>query len=158
MTKVIQLTDGQTTLVSDHRFEYLSQWKWFTSCKNGARYAARTTDRKEMQVVIMGSAEGKLVDHIDGDGLNNQDENLRHATHAENSRNRRLNRNNTTGYKGVTLEKGKYYRSRIRFNYKFINLGSFPTAIEAAQAYDTKALELFGRFARTNFGPGGICS
>lgn len=94
-----------------------------------------------------------VVDHIDGDPYNNTKANLRMCTQAENTRNLPVKRsNNTTGYKGVILVPSTgHYRARIVLNYHTCNIGTYPTAEEAAHAYDRKAIELFGEFARTNF-------
>ena len=69
---------------------------------------------------------GKYIDHKDGDGQNNNPDNLRLATRTENSRNRGTNRNNTSGIKGVywNKEKGKW-QARIQINRKHKHLGYF---------------------------------
>jgi hypothetical protein len=91
-----------------------------------------------------------IVDHFpDPRGLNCQKHNLRPASFKENVQNQRLRINNTSGYKGVTLQKdcGRW-KAAIGAS---IYLGLFPTAKQAALAYDVKARELFGEFANTNF-------
>ncbi|OHB66362.1 MAG: hypothetical protein A2Y77_14645 [Planctomycetes bacterium RBG_13_62_9] len=69
----------------------------------------------------------------------------------EDSRNRRRNPHTLTGYKGLWRDKktGKHW-VKIHFEGRRIHLGPFATAIEAAPAYDRKAKELFGPFARLN--------
>lgn len=92
---------------------------------------------------------GEEVDHIDGDGLNCCRSNLRLATRLQNARNMRKSRANTSGYKGVTLEKesGKW-RAQITSMGKKYNLGRFLTPEEAHEAYCKAAKEYFGEFAR----------
>lgn len=152
--KSIPLTKGMIALVDDEDYEYLMQWKWLAKKDNkGNWYACRVDESRrliQMHRLIMSAPEGVKVDHKDGDGLHNWRENLRVCTNAENSRNRRINRNNTSGYKGVVLEHGKY-RARIKIFYKIISLGTFQTAEEAARAYDRGALKYHGPFARLNF-------
>lgn len=89
-----------------------------------------------------------MVDHEDGDGLNNRWGNLRQSTQSQNTSNSRLSKANTSGFKGVVLEKGKW-RAKVTKNYVTHHVhGYFATAEEAHAAYLRKAKELFGEFAR----------
>ena len=100
---------------------------------------------------------GKVVDHINGDTLDNRKSNLRAVTWKQNSMNRAANRTHkgkstTSRYKGVSLVKCRNkWVSSIGHNYKRIYLGYFSLAEDAARAYDAKAKELFGEFAYQNF-------
>lgn len=89
------------------------------------------------------------IDHIYGKENGNGIWNLRIATDQQNSFNTTINSSNTSGYKGV-CKHGKSFRARIKINYKYICLGSFKTAEEAAMSYNDKAKELFGEYARLN--------
>jgi hypothetical protein len=93
------------------------------------------------------------VDHIDGNGLNNNPENLRIATRTENMRNqKKKSGNRSSQYKGVNFYK-RYnkWQSRATVNYKSVSLGYYDTEIEAAIAYDNFVKKEFGEFAKTNF-------
>lgn len=93
-----------------------------------------------------------LVDHANGNGLDNRRSNLREATHAQNSANSRLSRRSTSGLKGVTwYKRTSRWRAHITVGQQQRHLGYFDEAIEAAKAYDTAALEAFGEFAHINF-------
>ncbi len=94
-----------------------------------------------------------MVDHINGDGLDNRRSNLRQATHSQNMANKRLYRNNTSGFKGVSRNRGKGrpWRASIRANNVRYRLGNHDTPEAAARAYDAAALKRFGEFARLNF-------
>lgn len=92
---------------------------------------------------------GMDVDHINRDKLDNRLENLRLATTAQNRANIGKQRNNSTGYKGVFLDKGKF-RAKIKNNGSQRFLGSYSTAKAAAAAYDSAALAAFGEYAMTN--------
>jgi len=115
-------------------------------------YAARSEGKNQIHMhrEIINAPADLQVDHINGNGLDNRRENLRLCTNAENARNRRLSKNNTTGYKGVDLDANRY-RAQIRVGQKFVYLGRFDDPIEAAKAYDAAAREHYGEFARTNF-------
>lgn len=88
------------------------------------------------------------VDHIDRNPLNNRRSNLRIATHAENLRNRGKNRNNTSGYKGVTWDKGEgKWSASITVNYKRVHLGRYSNPEDAYAAYCKAVKEYHGEFS-----------
>lgn len=91
------------------------------------------------------------LDHINGDRADNRMANLREATHAENLHNRGRNKNNTSGYKGVSLHRstGKW-DARIMVNRKQVYLGIYETQEDAHAAYTSAAAKLHGTFARTS--------
>lgn len=91
----------------------------------------------------------KMIDHIDGNPSNNRIENLRGATHAENMRNSRTPRNNTSGYKGVTLDKtsGKWIAQCVVDKQKF-HLGLYEDIHDAAEAVKNFRIENHRDFAR----------
>lgn len=157
--KEIELTHGLTAMVSDHRFEYLNQWKWLAMKSNkGIYYAARSTPKKNgkrevvfMHHVILPPAKGFLVDHKDLNSLNNQDENLRLCTPSQNKANGSLYSTNKSGFKGVYWsEKRKKWIASLRKDGKHVLQKEFPTAVEAAMAYNDAATKHFGEFARLN--------
>lgn len=93
----------------------------------------------------------EYVDHIDGNTLNNNIENLRECTVSQNSMNSNIYKTNKTGYKGVNFcKRSNKYRARITLNYKVKNLGYFNDPIEAAKVYDEAAIKHHGEFAKTN--------
>jgi hypothetical protein len=152
--KTIPLTKGKVAQVDDNDYEWLSQSHWFAANVHGYYYAAREIKGKVylMHRVILGLDVGDptVADHIDHNGLNNTRANLRKATRQQNCANR-LNQAHTSRYKGVMFwkERGKW-RARIRHLGHSTSLGLFATELEAAKAYDAKALELHGEFALTN--------
>ena len=109
--KRIPLTRGMYAIVDDEDYEYLNQWKWGARKDHNAFYAVRGVEvngRCEailMHRVIADAKEGDEVDHGNGNGLDNTRKNIRICTHAENAKNRRLNKNSTTGFKGVSFKK-----------------------------------------------------
>jgi hypothetical protein len=153
--KEIKLSQGKVALVDDGDFEWLNQWRW-AAHKNGyVFYVVRvvyTPTPKTIQIhrLITNAPKGMVVDHINGDGLDNRRENLRLCTVAENNKNRRRNSNNTSGYKGVRRDTYKY-KAAIKSENKLIHLGMFSSPEDAARAYDKAAKEIFGKFAKLNF-------
>lgn len=99
---------------------------------------------------IINVPKGHVVDHINRNPLDNRKCNLRICTQKENVRNRRQNTNNKLGVKGVYQIKNGSYCSKIECNGKVEYLGLYKTIAEAANAYDTRAKELFGEFAYLN--------
>jgi hypothetical protein len=143
--KSIPLTQGKIALVDDEDFEYLNQFKWSARQGKSTWYAVRH-DRSipfrkffYMHRQIMNAPKGMDVDHLDGDGLHNWRGNLRVCSHLENQRNRKRQKNNTTGYIGVSGTKCKTYTATIWVSGKRNHLGSFRSPEEAARAYDKEA-------------------
>ncbi len=152
--KTIKLTQGKVTLIDDIDYEYLNQFNWCAArCRNGFR-AMRSLpiDGKWKTLFIytviaerMG-IDTKLIDHKDGNPLNNQRSNLRSATNSQNLHNHGANSNNTTGVKGVCVFRGKY-RARIQVRCKQHHLGDFDTIAEAERVIVAKRIEMVGEFA-----------
>lgn len=96
----------------------------------------------------MNTPKGYQTDHINSDGLDNRRSNLRNATHAQNQWNKGKSASNTSGYKGLVWnKKNKCWMARIRCNGKRYYLGSYRTAVEAAQAYTVAAKQLHKEYA-----------
>ena len=151
MTKSIPLTRGKFALVDDEDFDFINQFKWFAHESKGKSYAERKLRNVHVKLhrVLLNAPPDKEVDHINGDGLDCRRENLRLCNHKQNTQNARLRKDNTSGYKGVSSTVEGRWRAHIRGNKVFI--GCFGTPEEAARAYDKKAIELFGEFAKLNF-------
>ncbi|MFH1739786.1 MAG: AP2 domain-containing protein [bacterium] len=156
--KEIQLTHGKVAMVDDEDFESLNQHKWHTADRGMWFYARRTITMESgrrikvlMHRQIIQTPAGMDTDHIDGNGLNNQRENLRNCTRSQNQWNSRINANNTSGAKGVSWYKSRnVWVSHIGVNGKRKTLGYFADTKTAALAYDNAAREYFGEFAKTN--------
>ena len=106
--------------------------------------------RIKMHHLILGAPqEGLVIDHIDGDGLNNQRHNLRFCTHAQNMKNRKGTTGSTSKFKGVFLRRGRW-AAQIKSDGVRYALGTFHSQVKAARAYDRAAKQIHGDFARTN--------
>lgn len=98
---------------------------------------------------VTGEWPSRCVDHANCDSLDDRWTNLRLATSSQNNANRRVCKNNTTGFKGVSYHKGKKrYRAAIGLGRKSVHLGHYDTPEEAHAAYLAAAKRLFGEFAR----------
>lgn len=168
-TMEIPLTQGYVAIVDEEDYARLSPFSWHIRKDKRTVYATRSetyppTDKSprawktfNMHREIVNCPDGFQVDHINGDGLDNRRANLRIATHAENKRNQRKclqfrGKPTSSPYKGVHWRPcaGKW-QARICFDRVRINLGHFSSEVAAARAYDAKAIEIHGAFARLNF-------
>ena len=164
--KTIQLYKGKEptnkyAVVDDDMYESLSQHQWKVLNTKWGTYAKRyetiTGTGKAKSILmhreIMSPPSGMMVDHINGDGLDNRKSNLRVVTPAENNLNRKaIQKNNTTGYTGVYRSKTKgAYTANVQSSGKVWYLGTFRCPIEAAIFRDIAALEVQGAMATLNF-------
>jgi hypothetical protein len=153
--KKIELTRGYYALVDDEDFEELNQFKW--SYHHG--YAVRNSPyvngkRKElfMHRVILNTPEGMETDHINGIRWDNRRDNIRIVTKSQNQWNRNRYKNSVSKYKGVYWSKRwKRWYAGISYKGKNLYVGCFKCEEDAARAYDKRAKELHGEYARLNF-------
>ena len=156
MTKIIQLTQGKVTLVSDEDYAWLAEYSWTYQHDNYATHYYRVGAKVKaicLQNLIMNPPLGYVADHIDGNGLNNQRNNLRVCTPLQNRWNRRPNKGQR--YKGAYLKSHGRWYARIQVCGEAMHLGTYDTEEEAAHAYDKAAQKHFGEYAYLNF-PGNI--
>lgn len=100
---------------------------------------------------VHGEFPSENLDHVNRDWQDNRIDNLRIASQEENMRNRGRQRNNTTGYKGVSfIRRDKRYQAKIQHSGKHQHLGYFTCPREAAHAYNKAAIQLHGEFAVLN--------
>lgn len=143
-------------LIDDEDYDLVSKYIWYASPNTvGGFYASTkikdTNSTLYSHRLIMGFPKGMVVDHINHDTLDNRKSNLRICTQSQNAFNRGLQRQNTSGYKGVHFYKRKdKYMAYIDVNRKRIHLGYFKTAQEAAKKYNEVALFLVGEYAHLN--------
>lgn len=158
--KTIRATSGETIIVDEADYGFLSQWSWGI---NSTGYARRTIRKKAnpggfgtllMHHLILCPPPGFESDHINGNKLDNRRSNLRIVARSINVQRRRIraSRKPKSGFRGVEVRSGggRRFSARICKDGVRIQLGSFYTAKEAALAYDKAALELFGPLAEAN--------
>jgi hypothetical protein len=152
---VITLTQGKFALVDSADAAAIGCHNW-CAVKSGngkswyAVRAVRIDGRKalvQMHREILQVGPGLMVDHRNGDGLDNRRENIRQATASENSCNRGPRKINKCGYKGVDRHDG-LWRARIMARGKRVELGSYETPELASAAYEQAAKTLHGEYRR----------
>jgi hypothetical protein len=154
--KEIILSQGMVTFVDDDDFEELNRFKWCAAKSGNTFYAYRKVSHYitlRMHRQILDLTDPKIfTDHIDGNGLNNQKENLRICTNQQNQMNSRKHKDGSSQYKGVYFDKRRQsWTTQIQINGKSIRLGRFKTEKEAAVSYDRAAEKVYGKFAKLNF-------
>jgi len=154
--KQILTKSGKVVLVDDEDYAMLSQYTWWISIRKSNIYvytnSPETGKHVYMHRLVMG-ATGRYncVDHIDGDGLNNQKHNLRLSTISQNCKNRKIFPGGTSKYKGVSWNKAnRKWFAQIRNHYTKMYIGYFDDEKEAALAYNQAALKYHGEFATIN--------
>jgi len=150
-TSIIWLTQGKYTIVDNDDYEFLNQFKWYYST-SGTGYAIGLVNNKRtpMHRLLMNEPDGKHIDHANGNGLDNSKKNLRICTAAQNQHNKRMLKNNKSGYKGV-------YKCNTRNRWvaqfrgeNILKRKHCRTLEQAAKCYDDWAEEFAGEFAKTN--------
>ena len=152
--KRVPLSQGKEALVDDVDYRFVSQWKWSFSTKG---YAHRKALQGGKQVTVWlhrliaeraGISMAGHIDHIDRKKLNCQRKNLRTATNSQNLANRGKNRNNTSGYKGVTWDKERRkWLAQIEVRGRNRYLGRYEDEQEAHAAYRAALRERFAEYA-----------
>lgn len=152
----IELTQNLVALIDDTDLPLVSPFKWHAHKAFKTFYAMNRYGHggsyHSMHRLILPAPSGIQIDHIDGNGLNNRRANLRHATQAENNRNRSKFLGSTSRFIGVNWNQEKQkFQCRIRVNGKDVHLGWFHDQEDAARHYDFAAIQCVGPFARLNF-------
>ncbi len=156
----IQLTQVKSTVVSQLDFAYLMQWKWrfIKSHSNGGyavRWAPGTKNPRELvfmhNVVAERMKIGKRPDHHNQNKLDNRRSNLRSATKGQQEANKGLQKNNESGFRGVSWRKDRQkWHAQIWIDRKRIHLGYWKTKKAAARAYNRAAIKAWPKHAHLN--------
>ena len=156
-TREISLTQGMIAIVDDEDYERLSQHKWYAHKNKYTIYVHRRegkgpTISMHREVLGLMFGDGKRIDHWNRNGLDNRKQNLRLVTNSQNMINCRLQRHNTSGYRGVgwLSREGKWGAS-IHINRKKKYCGVYNDKISAAKAFDRAAIKYRGDDAVLNF-------
>ena len=156
----IYLGEGEWTILDQQDYYRLGDLKWTISGNGRKFYAARfvkigpgKTKTLRLHREIMNPPPGLLVDHKNGNGLDNRRTNLRPATRSQNMYNKPKTKSKTSSrFIGVCFDKSRRkWETRIYYQKRKIWLGRFDSEIDAARAYDRASIKYHGEFARFNF-------
>jgi hypothetical protein len=144
--KTVPISNTQlVALVDDDDYDKIKGYTWRL---NGDGYVITGDGTIALHRLIVNN---NMTDHKDNDKLNCQKYNLRSTTHRLNGGNRRLGKNNTTGFKGVSYcSNAQKYKATICFFGKNKHLGYYDNINQAAIAYNNAAIKLFGEHAKLN--------
>jgi hypothetical protein len=146
----IPLSGGLYVYVDAADYEWLSQYKWSYVNGYATRYEKGRTISMHRQ--IMRPPKGMVVDHIDGNKLNNCRVNMRNCTPQENAHNQAKRIGSSSKFKGVFRRRAcGRYGAQTRFQGELVWFGLYDDEVEAARAYDRGVVELGIEFARLNF-------
>ena len=157
--KVIKLTRGLETKVDEADYLELNKHKWHVIKPNGGFYACRSvwnpeTKKKKMVYMhreICGFPEGKVIDHRDGETLNNCRYNLRVCENHQNVANHKIHKHNTSGVTGVFWRKDlEKWGARIEYKGKRTYLGCFLNKDNAIKARKKAEIKYFGEYSNNN--------
>jgi hypothetical protein len=151
--RYVPLTKGKFAIVDAADYERVSRYKWCVSGSGNRLYAVRSDRGRHVSMhrLLTNAPRGMVVDHIDGNGLNNRRSNLRVCTQRQNLYNSRP-KGKSSRFKGVCWDKNRrQWIVLISNGERSIHVGRFDDEVEAARAYDRKAFELFGEYAWLNF-------
>ena len=142
----VELTQGQWALIDADDALRVGRYNWRAIKAGTSFYARRTHQHQGLHVFLVGLG----ADHINGNPLDNRRlANLRPASRSQNNCNRRRQRNNSSGYKGVSWHQGRQrWEAIIQANGKRKDLGGFSTPEAAYAAYCLAATKMHGEFAR----------
>lgn len=150
----VPLSKGMIALVDDEDYPIVCVWKWHAR-KEGNIYYARSTGVYQifgswyLHRLILNPGGGEIVDHIDGNGLNNQKSNLRIVSESENRRNTTAPSRNTSGVRCVHYCKTKRkWVAKYRTKGKVTHVGNFDTKEEAKEALAAAYISEFGTNGR----------
>ena len=151
----LKLKGGEVALIDDADVALVAGFEWrVAETAPGYRYvgACKKHSKPHLHRFLTGAPAGLVVDHINGNTLDNRRSNLRVCTFGENLQNRRKPRHSTAPYKGIEKDRLGNWRARIgpSSNRSRVS-GSFKSPEEAAAAYDIFAVLRYGQFACLNF-------
>ena len=153
----IPIKNGLFVIVDEELFEDLSKHKWYVDNMGYPSTPGKTATGKRqpirMHVKIMGNKRGFVIDHINGNKLDNRISNLRFATRGQNAQNakNRVKKTGTSLFRGVVWRQPRQkWEAYITYEKKRYGLGGYKEEAEAALAYNEYAIKFYGEHAMLN--------
>jgi len=149
--KIIEIRNNKI-LIDDDLYEWAKAQRWSFSKGHGHKYPKLPDGRRLHHIVAGKPGPGVVVDHINGNTLDNRRENLRVCTYSQNNTNRvQSATRRSSSYKGVVWNKSRNkYEAHIKIEGRLTYLGLFKSEKDAAMAYNKAAEKHFGEYARLN--------
>lgn len=157
----IKLTQGLTAVIDKEDADIAAQYKWYASKAKNNWYALSSLRDEgggqhnfSLHRLLTGAKSGEIVDHINGNGLDNRRCNLRKCSTVENGRNRvKLASHNTSGVTGVHFNKRiKRWTVSVAVNGRRKHIGCYADKEEAITARRFAELSYYGVFAPQEVG------
>lgn len=161
----VKLTKGLVAIVDDADIALVSRYRWYATRnpRQGKTWYAAHRSRVDgknvslfMHRLIANPPDGLDVDHRNGNGLDNRQENLRICSRGRNIASAKR-KAPLSGFRGVSRSSNSQsfpWIARIHVDGRKLYLGKFPSKEDAARAYDAAARRYFGEFATLNFTAG----
>lgn len=149
------LSDGSVAVCDGCFYDKVKKHKW--SISHGYAYFTdnTSTPRKTIKLhnfILEHYPSDIVIDHINGDKLDNRLINLRFVSNKENIRNSSGKNNSTSFYKGVSWDSSRNkWIASIQYNGKTHHIGRFDNEEECAKAYDKECIKIYGKYAKLNF-------
>ena len=156
-TTIIMLTQGQKAIIDTIDYPKVIKYRWFALKQRNTFYAYTNTSRLaikkrttlKMHHIILPLKQGRIVDHISGNGLDNRKLNLRYVTPTQNSCNHTLRTDNKIGYSGVSWhERDKKWQAQIQVDGKVKHLGQSHCFKKALKMRHIAEIQNFGEYVR----------
>ena len=154
--KEIKSSRNCIVMVDDCDYDFLMRYKWYSNIRKDNIYCCSIINGKTvyMHRLIINAKNGEMVDHKDGDGMNNQRNNIRICTNSQNQMNKTAT--GKSKYLGVCVRNNyrsindKKYSAKIKVKEKYIHIGVYENECDAALAYNEYAKKYHGEYARLN--------
>jgi hypothetical protein len=142
----VHTKSGDVIIADAEDYDKLSKYSW---CISKTGYAVANINGKvtKMHRYILDDADGYIIDHSNGNRLDNRKLNLRKCTNTENARNVSVSKNSRSGVLGVRITPNNRYVATIMVNRKTIYIGTYDTLAEAKTARMKAEIKYFGEYA-----------